>query len=142
MRSLGELVGERVGLLQPWAKERGVALTCSGEANAEVASEAVARAVDNLIRNAVEASPSGTELKVEIAPVKGEAVVRIEDHGPGVDPARAGELFEPFFTTKSEGTGLGLAISRAIANAHSGALIYHREGDATRFELSLGKALT
>jgi signal transduction histidine kinase len=140
--SLGDLVGERVELLQPWAKERGIELSCRGQANAEVAKEAVARAVDNLIRNAIEASPTGTEVKVEVAKESGQAVVRVEDHGPGVDPARAGELFEPFFTTKSEGTGLGLAISRAIANAHSGALIYHRECDATCFELSLGKALT
>ncbi len=67
----------------------------------------------------------------------GEVEVRVEDHGQGVDAARAGELFEPFFTTKAEGTGLGLAISRAIARAHGGELTYARVGEVTRFSLSL-----
>jgi signal transduction histidine kinase len=67
-----------------------------------------------------------------------EAVeVRVEDHGPGVEPTRQGELFEPFFTTKAEGSGLGLAISRAIARAHGGDLTYARTGAVTRFSLSL-----
>jgi signal transduction histidine kinase len=100
----------------------------------------VARAIDNLVKNAVEASPAGAEVRVVVENDAGLAMVRVEDEGPGVAPERTRELFEPFFTTKSEGTGLGLAISRSIAASHGGTLTYARAGDRTRFSLSLGKA--
>jgi signal transduction histidine kinase len=138
--ALGALVERRAGLLRPWAEERGVRIEVSGEAAAEVDADAVARAVDNLMRNAVEASPSGGVARVELREDGDLARITVLDRGAGVDPARAGELFEPFFTTKPEGTGLGLALSRAIATAHSGALTYARRGGETAFELTLPRA--
>ncbi|HEY4117116.1 MAG TPA: ATP-binding protein [Byssovorax sp.] len=138
--SLGDLARARVDLLVPWALERDVRVSARGDATAEVASDAVARAIDNLVKNAVEASPAGAEVRVVVENDAGLAMVRVEDEGPGVAPERTRELFEPFFTTKSEGTGLGLAISRSIAASHGGTLTYARAGDRTRFSLSLGKA--
>ena len=88
----------------------------------------MARALDNLLRNAVEASPDGGTSRATVDD-DGDAVrVRVQDTGAGVPAGRVGELFEPFFTTKPEGTGLGLAISRAIARAHGGDVIYARDG--------------
>ena len=93
-----------------------------GDGDADIDAESVARALDNLLRNAVEASPPGDARSSRArAPTAGRrSSSSVEDHGDGVEPARAAELFEPFFTTKAEGTGLGLAISRAIARAHGG----------------------
>jgi signal transduction histidine kinase len=137
---LGALVRSRVDALQPWAGARDVTLRAAGEADAEIDAESVARALDNLLRNAVEASPRGDGVEIRVD-AGGEAlVVHVEDHGIGIEPARSGELFEPFFTTKAEGTGLGLAISRAIARAHGGDVIYARAGAVTRFSLSLPRA--
>jgi signal transduction histidine kinase len=109
-----------------------------------VATDAIARAVDNLLRNAVEAAPAGTGVRVEVsagnsgpgatAPL---ASITVIDEGPGVPGERAGELFEPFFTTKPEGTGLGLALSRAIAASHGGSLEYRHQGGQTHFVLRL-----
>jgi signal transduction histidine kinase len=135
---LGNLVARRASLLTPWATERGVALTATGSARAEVDADAVARAVDNLLRNAVEASPSGGTVVAEVRTTQGAVGIDVVDEGPGVAPDRSAELFEPFFTTKPEGTGLGLALARAVAGAHDGTLSYAREGKTTRFTLALG----
>jgi signal transduction histidine kinase len=134
--ALGSLVQRRVGLLLPWADEHGVRLEVSGDATCELDADAVARAVDNLIRNAVEASPPDASVDVTVLEGEGAVCVRVMDHGAGVDEARLAELFEPFFTTKPEGTGLGLALSRAVAAAHGGTLTYARHAGVTCFELS------
>jgi PAS domain S-box-containing protein len=71
-------------------------------------------AVSNLVRNAIEASPPGSRVAVEVA-VEGDwAAVRVRDSGPGIPQEVIDRVFEPFFTTKNErgGTGLGLAITR------------------------------
>jgi signal transduction histidine kinase len=137
---LGELVRARAFALTPWAAERGVTLTGEGSGLAVADADALARAVDNLLRNAVEASPPGATVVARVELQDGTVVVRIEDHGPGVPSARTKELFEPFFTTKPSGTGLGLAISRAIARAHGGDVVYAREGELTSFALSVAVA--
>jgi signal transduction histidine kinase len=123
--------------MAPIADARRVRVEVSGAACVPVDSDAIARVIDNLVRNAVEASPSGGQVGVSVANGGDHVRLVVEDAGPGVPEARLVELFEPFFTTKSDGTGLGLALSRAIASAHGGTLEYRREGDATRFELSL-----
>lgn len=155
--SLVALVRARVDGLAPWAALRDVNLIVhtthsAAAAQSEFDPESIARALDNLLRNAVEASPPGRTVRVAVEQQAARWWVRIDDEGPGVP--RPSELFEPFFTTKPDGTGLGLAISRAIARAHGGDVVYRRvaagdgaaqvppTGDAspeqcTRFELSL-----
>jgi signal transduction histidine kinase len=134
---LGALATRRVEVVEPWARERGVRISVTGTARALIDLDAVGRVVDNLVRNAVEASRPEGVVEVGVSNGGREVRVVVSDHGTGVEEARAHELFEPFFTTKPDGTGLGLAISRAIAQAHGGALTYSRDGDATRFELVL-----
>jgi signal transduction histidine kinase len=142
---MGALLRSRVEALGPWAATRGVTLEVHGEGTAAIDVESVARAVDNLLRNAVEASPSGTVVTTEVSGNATQCRVCVHDCGPGI--ANNAELFEPFFTTKPDGTGLGLAISRAIARAHGGEVTYQRlqpgepgygpVGTCTCFELSL-----
>jgi signal transduction histidine kinase len=134
---LGELASARARVVEPWAKERRVAIEVRGEAPAMVDADAVGRVIDNLLRNAVEASREDQVVVVQVGNGGKNARVMVKDHGPGVDEACVHQLFEPFFTTKTEGTGLGLALSRAIVTAHGGALTYRREKDTTVFELSL-----
>jgi signal transduction histidine kinase len=135
---IGGLLRARAGALAPWSGLRRVTIETAGAGGTlAVDGDALARAIDNLLRNAVEASPDGGTVAVTVADEGPQLRIRVEDDGPGVAAARAGELFEPFFTTKAEGTGLGLAISRAIARAHGGDVLYGREGGHTRFELTL-----
>jgi signal transduction histidine kinase len=134
---LGRLVRARAEALAPWAALRRVTLSSRGGGEAIADGDALARAVDNVLRNAVEASPDGATVEATVEADDDAVRVRIADRGAGVPVGRAGEIFEPFFTTKPDGTGLGLAISRAIARAHGGDLTYARAGDLTCLELTL-----
>jgi signal transduction histidine kinase len=138
---LGALARSRADALAPWAALRRVSMRVFEGAAPAVASgdaDRLARAVDNLLRNAVEASPEGGLVEVDVGTGAGAAVsLAVVDHGVGLPAERADQLFEPFFTTKADGTGLGLAITRAIARAHGGEVRYARQDGATRFELSL-----
>jgi signal transduction histidine kinase len=134
---LGALVARRIALLAPWAAEKEVILSSDGSALARVDADGISRALDNLLRNAVEASPTGAHVDVLVRGDAGGARVVVADRGKGVPEDRVAELFEPFFTTKPGGTGLGLPLARAVAAAHEGTLTYAREGDRTLLTLSL-----
>jgi PAS domain S-box-containing protein len=72
----------------------------------------------NLCRNALEAAR--TRVVVKLHQEGQQAVLSVEDDGPGLPPQVAARIFEPFFTTKEGGTGLGLAHVFAVVGAHGG----------------------
>jgi len=75
-------------------------------------------AVNNIIRNAVEAAR--TTVKVAVRKSQREISIFIEDDGPGISGEVRDKIFEPFFTTKANGTGLGLAIAYRIITSFGG----------------------
>lgn len=78
----------------------------------------------NLVRNSIEAIPSGEEGRIDLSVRRsGDAVViEVADDGPGIPEAVRARLFEPFHTTKPFGTGLGMAIAKKITEALGGTL--------------------
>lgn len=99
------------------------------------------RAIDNLVRNAVQAvrdveGAGRVTLSTRIE--ESRAVVEVEDDGPGIDPEDLDRIFDPYFTKKRGGTGLGLAIVKKIVLEHGGSLDVVRapEGGA-RFSIRL-----
>jgi len=79
----------------------------------------------NLLLNAIQATAGGPSPRVAVsvrAQGEHQAVVVVEDNGPGVAPELRRRIFDPFFTTKEvgEGTGLGLAISQSIVTKLGG----------------------
>jgi signal transduction histidine kinase len=97
-------------------------LEAGGAADATLACDPhqVGRALDNLVLNAIQNSPPGGEVRLEVAPHRDGVAFRVRDAGPGVPEALRERLFEPFVTGRAEGSGLGLAIVREIARAHGG----------------------
>jgi signal transduction histidine kinase len=84
------------------------------------------RVLENIVRNAIEATTmkdgETRPVEVTITNTLHDSVVRVTDHGPGIDPAVAAKLFLPFQSTKSTGVGLGLALARKIVLLHNGDL--------------------
>jgi signal transduction histidine kinase len=74
----------------------------------------------NLIMNAIQASPKGEIVMVNLHREKREVIFDVVDCGSGISPDQRSEIFSPFFTTKKEGTGLGLSIVKKIVDAHKG----------------------
>lgn len=97
----------------------------------------------NLLANARVHTPAGTQVTATVALDGGDAVLRVHDDGPGIDPAIADELFERFSRADSSrarqtgGTGLGLSIAKAIVSAHHGTISVDSRPGSTTFEVRL-----
>ncbi len=81
------------------------------------------QAFSNLIRNSLEAcDDAGITPHVVIrgTSAAGDAMVTVEDNGPGFTPESLSKVFQPFATTKANGTGLGLAIVQKVIVSHNG----------------------
>lgn len=131
---LAALADERAALAA-----RGAASTIATEGEAQLVAErdVVVRVLDNLIRNALEASPPGAPVTLRVSADAEMARCTVIDRGPGVPASLVGDLFEPFVTSKPDGTGLGLWLSHALVDARDGDLRYARVGDETHFTVSL-----
>ena len=94
--------------------------------------------VANLLANARTHTPAGTTITLSVAREGEDAVLRVHDDGPGIDPAIRDELFARFARGDSSrarqtgGTGLGLAIVKAIVEGHHGTIsVTSAPGDTT-----------
>ncbi|QIK79788.1 HAMP domain-containing protein [Sphingomonas piscis] len=111
--------------------------------------ERLARAIDNLVDNAVSFSPPGGLVEIVASRVGEEVRIRIDDEGPGV-PADAREaIFNRFHSVRPDAdsfgrhSGLGLAIARAIVEGHDGEIDVQDRDDApsgARFTIKLPAA--
>ncbi len=81
---------------------------------------------DNLLSNARLHTPAGTPVRVRVRADGADAVLEVEDEGPGIPPEDAERIFERFYRAEGSrsrefgGAGLGLSIVDAVAHAHGG----------------------
>jgi two-component system NtrC family sensor kinase len=103
-------------------------------------SDQITQVFLNIVINAVEAMPSGGDLRLEtVLSEDGEWVLAyFHDTGPGMSSEQIAHLFEPFYTTKPDGTGLGLAISYGIVERHGGTIeVSSQPGQGVTFVVKL-----
>ncbi len=131
---------ERVDLLIERAATRDIHLEIriSGPAQARFDPVHMARAVDNLLDNAVRHVQSGGKVLLTATAVESKSLtIAVDDNGPGIPSELEARLFEPFATGRADGTGLGLALAREVSLAHGGDLRHVALHPGTRFELEI-----
>jgi signal transduction histidine kinase len=82
----------------------------------------LARALTNMIENALHAMPGGGTLTIAAAAVASAIRISVADTGTGMDPEALRRIFEPYFSTKATGTGLGLTIAKRNVELNGGTI--------------------
>ncbi len=136
-----EIARELSVLLETRATELGVTLAVTG--NEEFVLNAdnrkLRQALLNLVLNAMQASPTGETVTVEIAKSCGwGACIKVSDRGAGMSTEVLDRIRKPYYTTRKGGSGLGIAVARGLIEQHGGKLEYEShvgQGTVARIEL-------
>ena len=122
-----------------------IAIETNGALPVRVAQDAVVQALGNLLDNACKYSPDGEPVRLSCGRDGDEAVLVVEDSGPGIPPADRQRIFKRFTqldagaTHRAGGVGLGLYLARQLAHSQGGRLVVADPvgGVGARFELRL-----
>jgi two-component system cell cycle sensor histidine kinase PleC len=143
-----EVVAGACDLLQPLAEERGIDLVQSGPPlPALVDRRRLRQIILNLVSNALRFSGPTTSIRISTATHGAEALVTVEDEGPGISSELLDRLFVPFDRLGADagregGAGLGLVLARRLADAMGGSLtLKSAVGIGTTATVSLTRAL-
>jgi signal transduction histidine kinase len=134
--ALGPLVQEVARAVT--AAEPEAAVVAEGDGEVAGDREQLRQALVNVVRNAVQASPAGVEVRIEVRDHGEAAEIAVVDGGRGMSEEELERLCDPFFTTRAAGTGLGMSIVTRIVAAHGGQLEVVStvgEGSAVRLRL-------
>lgn len=125
--SASDLLAEAADVVRAGFEMRGVTLATTADEACSLRGERflLRQALINLLQNALDFSPRGTEVKLSASAANDRVIFTIEDQGPGVPEYALSRVFERFYSlprpgTGEKSTGIGLALVREIAYLHSG----------------------
>jgi two-component system sensor histidine kinase CpxA len=111
-------------------QDRSIEFSATDNCTVRGNSQLLHSAIENVIRNAIRYTSSGSAAKVEVRQTHEEgaarALVTVRDHGPGVPEAELSNIFRPFYRLAdardrdSGGAGLGLSIAERVIRLHGG----------------------
>jgi len=146
--ALHELLGQRVEFFRLLAARKSISIaTRIGEVAAELDPQRIEQVIDNLLSNAVKYSPPGAAVDVSLGLDGQDAVLAVQDRGPGLTEEDRRRLFGAFQrlsarpTGGEKSTGLGLAITQRIVTAHGGRIeVESAPGQGATFRVRLPPA--
>ncbi|MFD7281337.1 sensor histidine kinase [Streptomyces sp. NPDC059862] len=126
--SLMDIVEERLAVWRPAADERGVTIALRGSADDRPLALAspghLEQVLDNVLSNALEVSPDGGTITIQVASRSGQVVLTVLDEGPGMSDVEKTRAFDRFWRgqglTGRTGSGLGLAVVRQLVTDDGG----------------------
>ncbi len=123
--ALSRVVDDVLEVLEAHARAAGVSLERTGDASEIVGDpRRLKEAFLNFAANAIEATPEGGRIVVELADERDGATARFVDTGRGLSDAELARIGTPFFTTREGGTGLGVVLAKAVVAQHGGDVRY------------------
>jgi len=133
--SLNDIINKMFPLLQADAIKNGINIILELKEIPMITIEQsdIRQLILNLVRNGMEAMPTGGNLTIRTSMTNGEVVLEVEDEGIGIRPELASKIGLPFFTTKNNGTGLGIAICKNIAMKYNAILDFKTSPGGTTF---------
>jgi signal transduction histidine kinase len=139
---LGDVAADGASTLAKAAEVRGVALSLDPEPAIVGGDPARLRQlIVILVDNAIRHTPRGGAVRVRVRTEGRDAVVDVEDDGPGIRPDDMPRVFERFWRAPGSttgGTGLGLAIAKSIVDLHDGRIaVMNRPEGGARFSVRL-----
>ncbi len=104
-----------------------------------VDKEQIIQVLNNLITNALQSVPIGTDplVLIKLTKREGKVVLSVTDNGSGIPENLRDKLFQPNFTTKTSGMGLGLAITKNIIDNSDGSIWFETSATGTSFFIEL-----
>ncbi|HET9489907.1 MAG TPA: ATP-binding protein [Methylomirabilota bacterium] len=147
---LGEVVAHSVDTHRALFDMKGIDIATDhvdGAVPVVADRDKIIQVLTNLLSNAAKFTPAGGRVRIRTLRAAADAIVEVEDTGPGIPPTQIDTIFERFrqvgdtLTAKPEGAGLGLPISREIVQHHGGSLTVRSEsgrGSCFRMSLPLG----
>ena len=137
---VARLLQETAERITPVAAQAGLSVSVTAPSSA-LAIEgdlfALGRVLQNLLQNALQATPPNGSVWLTTREVDGRAVIEVGDTGCGIAAERLPHVFDDYVTTKRRGLGLGLAISRRIVEQLGGTIAVASEvGKGSVFTLS------
>jgi len=135
---LGEMLADIVedGRFEGEPRQVGIDFAVSGSLFVQANPELLHRAIENIVRNALRFSPSGSSVQIEAKPEAGGKIhLQIADHGEGVPEAELEAIFTPFYRGQNvatgDGYGLGLAIARQVISTVNGKIAAKMKSDGS-----------
>jgi len=140
------VIDETVSRVATATENAGIAVTTDRRSGLLVRGDRalLVTALTNLVDNAINYSPAGTQVSVSRSMRDGHVQISVTDRGVGIAPEFTERVFERFFridparSRATGGTGLGLAIVKHVAANHGGsATVWSRPGTGSTFSLNL-----
>jgi two-component system, NtrC family, sensor histidine kinase HydH len=119
---LASLVSDMLGFYEKSCDALQIRLTSAFDFNSRIESDSslLSHAIENIVKNAIDAQPEGGFIHCGIRQENREVVLMFRNEGCSVAPRDAQRILEPYFTTRVDGTGLGMAIVHAIVKSLGG----------------------
>jgi signal transduction histidine kinase len=128
-------------------KNQGLTVELAGPVAADCDAAVLRQGIANLLHNAIKYTPPKGLIRVAVTSTPGEAVIEVEDSGPGIPSADQQRVFERFYrvdharSSDTGGAGLGLAIARWAVEANGGRIeLESVEGRGTLFRVVLARS--